>query len=320
MKHELLELYQAMKRIRMVETAIAGNYNNEVREMHTPIHLYDGQEAVAVGVCSKLAREDTVFSNHRCHGHYLAKGGDLNRMIAELHNRETGCCKGHGGSMHLMDKEHGVALTSAIVAGNVSIGTGYALAEKMRKSNHISVVFFGDGASEEGSVYESICFAELKKLPVVYVCENNLYSISTPIDRREPNQDISSKFESILPIYKVDGNDVIAVSEASGIAVEAARSGRGPSFLECMTYRFRDHHNVGNGVDGRFRTEQELDEWKDNCPVERLKNKLLQEGVANEKRLYEIEKEIAQEIEEAFRYARNSSCPDAAKLFDGLWG
>lgn len=320
MKHELLELYQAMKRIRMVETAIADNYNNEVREMHTPIHLYDGQEAVAVGVCSKLTREDTVFSSHRCHGHYLAKGGDLNGMIAELHNRETGCCKGHGGSMHLMDKEHGVALTSAIVAGNVSIGTGYALAEKMKKSNYISVIFFGDGASEEGSVYESICFAELKKLPVVYVCENNLYSISTPMDRREPNQDISSKFESILPVYKVDGNDVIAVSEAAGIAVEAARSGRGPSFLECMTYRFRDHHNVGNGVDGRFRTEKELDEWKDNCPVEKLKNKLLQEGVANEKRLYEIEKEITQEIKEAFRYARSSSCPDAAKLFDGLWG
>lgn len=320
MKDERLKLYQAMKRIRMVEAAIADNYNNEVREMHTPIHLYDGQEAVAVGVCSELNREDTVFSNHRCHGHYLAKGGDLNRMMAELHNRETGCCKGHGGSMHLMDKEHGVALTSAIVAGNVSIGTGYALAEKMKKSSHVSVIFFGDGASEEGSVYESICFAELKKLPVVFVCENNLYSISTPMDRREPNQDISSKFETILPVHKVDGNDVIAVREVAGIAIEAARSGKGPSFLECMTYRFRDHHNVGNGVDGRFRTTEELQDWENNCPIEKLKKEMLLEGIVNEKKLYDIEQKIKQEIEEAFLYARSSSCPASSELFDGLWG
>ena len=182
-----------MKRIRMIEEAIANNYNNDIREMHTPIHLYNGQEAVAVGVCSELRKEDVVFSNHRCHGHYLAKGGDLNKMMAELHNRKTGCCKGHGGSMHLMDKENGVALASAIVAGNVSIATGFAMAEKMKKTTNIAVVFFGDGASEEGSVYESICFAKLMNLPIVFVCENNLYSIATPMEKREPNQDISSK-------------------------------------------------------------------------------------------------------------------------------
>ena len=132
---DVLSLYIAMKRIRMVEEAIADNYNNEIREMHTPIHLYDGQEAVAVGVCANLTDKDFIFSNHRSHGHYLAKGGSLNKMLAELHNKKTGCCKGRGASMHLMDKEHGVALTSAIVAGNVSIGTGYALAEKMKKTN-----------------------------------------------------------------------------------------------------------------------------------------------------------------------------------------
>lgn len=320
MNDKLLDLYKKMKRIRMVETAIADNYNNEVREMHTPIHLYDGQEAVAVGICSVLIKEDVIFSNHRCHGHYLAKGGDLDKMIAELHNKETGCSKGHGGSMHLIDKENGVALTSAIVSGNVSIGTGYALAEKMKRSNNIAVVFFGDGASEEGSVYESICFAELRKLPVVFVCENNLYSIATPMDRREPNKDISSKFETILPAQKVNGNDVLAVREAAKMAVDAARKGRGPSLLECMTYRLRAHHNIGDGVDGRFRTEQELTDWKNDDPIEKLKKKLLQENLADEKKLYDIEQNIEQEIQEAFRYARSSACPEASELFNGLWG
>ena len=320
MNNQLLKLYESMKRIRMVESAIADNYNNEIREMHTPIHLYDGQEAVAVGVCSQLSDEDVIFSNHRCHGHYLAKGGDLNKMIAELHNKETGCCKGHGGSMHLIDRKHGIALTSAIVAGNVSIGTGFALAEKIKQNAHVSVVFLGDGASEEGSVYESVCFAQLKKLPVVFVCENNLYSIATPMDRREPNSDISSKFETILPTYKVDGNDVIAVSEVAQMIVENARSGNGPSFLECMTYRFRDHHNVGNGVDGRFRTISELQNWEKNCPIEKLKNKLLNEGIADEENLLVIENKIAREIDEAFLYARKSSCPEPSQLFDGLWG
>lgn len=304
----------------MVEEAIADNYNNEIREMHTPIHLCDGQEAVAVGVCVNLTDADFIFSNHRNHGHYLAKGGSLNKMLAELHNKKTGCCKGHGASMHLMDREHGVALTSAIVAGNVSIGTGYALAEQMKKRNTVVVVFFGDGASEEGSVYESICFAKLKNLPIVFVCENNLYSIATPMDRREPNKDISSKFQTILPVRKVNGNDVIDVFEAARIAVDCVKRGKGPSLLECMTYRFRDHHNIGNGVDGRFRTVQELKEWENNCPIEKLKRKLIQEKLTDKKQLKEEEKKIAQEIEAAFVYARESACPDANELFNGLWG
>lgn len=315
-----LRLYKSMKRIRMVEEAIANNYNNEVREMHTPIHLYDGQEAVAVGVCENLKKEDVIFSNHRCHGHYLAKGGNLNKMMAELHNRRTGCCKGHGGSMHLMDKDKGIALTSSIVAGNVSIGTGYALAEMMKKRDTVVVVFFGDGASEEGSVYESICFAQIKKLPIVFVCENNLYSIATPLDRREPNVDISSKFKTILPVEKIDGNDVMLVYGIAETAVRMARSGEGPRLLECMTYRVRDHHNVGDGVDGRFRTMQELEKWKESCPIEKLKKKILQEKLASIEELNKIEQNIQQEVDDAFAYARGGNCPDKAELFEGLWG
>lgn len=320
MNHELVDLYRAMKRIRMTEAAVAEHYYDEVREMHTPIHLYDGQEAIAVGVCSNLEKEDVVFSNHRCHGHYLAKGGSLEKLVAELHNRETGCCRGRGGSMHLMDWEAGVALTSAIVAGNVSIATGYALAEQMKGSGQIAVAFFGDGASEEGSVYESICFAALKKLPIVFVCENNLYAIATPLDRREPTPDISSKFATILLAQKIDGNDVLSVYRAAEKAVNAARKGEGPSFLECMTYRLRDHHNIGNGVDGRFRTEEEVKDWMRSCPIERVRQTLLSKGNVSMTQLDAIDAEISQEIEEAFAYARGSACPGETGLFDGLWG
>lgn len=320
MSIDLLALYTAMKRIRMVEEAIADNYNNEIREMHTPIHLSDGQEAVAVGVCTLLEKEDMVFSNHRCHGHYLAKGGNLSQMLAELHNKRSGCCKGRGGSMHLMDKENGVALTSAIVAGNVSIGTGYAMSQKMKKRSHISVVFFGDGASEEGSVYESICFAKLMNLPVIFVCENNLYAIDTPMEKREPIKDISSKFSNILPVQKVEGNDVIAVYHAAYNAIEKARNDEGPTFLECMTYRIRAHHNVGNGIDGRFRTEAEVKDWKKKCPIENLKKTLCVSRMIDEAGLIKIEQTIHAEIEAAFNFARKSECPAAEELAAGLWG
>lgn len=316
----LVELLYEMKRIRMVEEAIATNYNNDIREMHTPIHLCDGQEAVAVGVCSHLCNEDVIFSNHRCHGHYLAKGGNLNAMIAELYNKETGCCKGHGGSMHLMDKEHGVALTSAIVAGNVSIGTGYAMAQKMRKENHVSIVFMGDGATEEGSVYESICFAKLMNLPVIYVCENNQFAIDTPLCKREPNKDIASKFKNILPTSKIDGNNIVAVYETAGQAIGNAKDGLGPCFIECETYRYRAHHNVGNGIEGKYRTKEEVDYWMEKCPIEKLQRILLEENQVTIEKISSIEKKIQNEIGEAFAFAHESACPNSHELYSGLWG
>ena len=320
MEELYLKLYYSMKRIRMTEMHIADNYNGEVRQMHTPIHLCDGQEGIAVGVCSNLKKQDVVFGNHRSHGHYLAKGGNLKRMIAELHNKETGCCRGRGGSMHLMDKESGVALTSSIVAGNVSIAVGYALSQKIKKSDNISVVFFGDGASEEGSVYESICYAQINKLPVLFVCENNLYSISTPFFIREPNKDILSKFESIISAESVDGNDVVQVYESAGEAIRHIRNGDGPFLLECKTYRYRNHHNVGDGVDNRFRTKEELELWKDKCPIMRLEEKLIANGLLNTMEISRIEETIKQEIENAFIYAKKSACPDADTLYEGVWG
>lgn len=319
MENILMELYFSMKRIRMVENYIADHYNGEVREMHTPIHLCDGQEGTEVGVCANLKKQDAIFGNHRSHGHYLAKGGNLNKMVAELNNKETGCCRGRGGSMHLIDRENGIELTSSIVAGNVSIAVGYALAQKMKKTNHISVAFFGDGASEEGSVYESICYAKINKLPVLFICENNLYSIATPFYVREPNADIGSKFETILPVGSVDGNDVIAVYEKTHEVVERIRNGEGPYFLECKTYRYRNHHNTGNGVDNRFRTNEELELWKSKCPIKRLERKLIAEGMLGNEEIERIENRIQKEIEAAFSYARESACPDSSTLCEGVW-
>lgn len=320
-KQKLFQYYYDMKRIRMVEEAVAENYYNEIREMHTPIHLYNGQEAVAVGVCSQLENEDIIFSNHRCHGHYLAKGGNLKKMIAELHTKETGCCHGLGGSMHLTDKSAGIAVSSAIVAGNVSIGTGYAMALKQQKSNNIAVVFLGDGATEEGTVYESICFAKLHNLPVLYVCENNLYAISSSLDVREPFSDhVSKKFKNILPTEIIDGNDVEAVSSAVQSVLTQVRYGKGPYFFECMTYRMKDHHNVGTGVELGYRTKQEWDEWNKKSPISRLEEKMYSQKWLNANDVKRIENKIRLEIDNAFTFARKSNLPDEKSFSDYVWG
>ena len=318
-REEYLSCYTQMLRIRMVENEIANNYYNEIREMHTPIHLYNGQEAVAVGVCHLLRKDDTIFSNHRSHGHYLAKGGDLKRMIAELFAKEEGCCHGKGGSMHLMDRDAGVALSSSIVAGNVSIGTGFAFANKLQNKNAVSVVFLGDGASEEGSVYESICFAELKKIPVVFVCENNMYAISTPLEKREPLNNIASKFSAIIDTYEVDGNDILEVDNVAKTAIDRARNLNKPAFIECHTYRTRDHHNIGNGVEPRYRTMDQLEKWEKNCPIRKAEEYMQEKEWITGSEIEEIKKNINAEIEEAFVFAHKGKLPDREQLEKGVW-
>lgn len=317
---EKFELYKTMRRIACVEDEIANRYYEEVRKMHTPIHLYNGEEAVAVGVCSCLKQEDVVFSNHRCHGHYLAKGGDLKAMIAELYSKVTGCCKGKGGSMHLCDMNAGVAPASGIVAGNVSVATGYALGNKLKGNTNISCVFFGDGASEEGSVYESICFSKLANIPVLYVCENNSYAINTPFVIREPLKTISEKFSNILPVFVADGNDIEEVVKAVKVAVEHIRSGKGPMLLEFVTYRTRDHSNIGNGVNETIRTKAEWEEWVKKDPVEQVKKSLVSEDSKYEELIEGYERELKDEIEEAFNYAEESLFPEEGELWRDIWG
>lgn len=319
-KEKAIWFYREMLRIRMVEATIAENYNKQPRQMHTPIHLYDGQEAVAVGVCSQLRREDVIFSNHRCHGHYLAKGGDLKKMIAELYSKNTGCCHGMGGSMHLTDKTNGIAVSSAIVAGNVSIATGYALAMKMSRKKSVAVVFMGDGASEEGTVYESISFARIHKLPVLYICENNLYAISSNLEQREPLESISDKFKTICNTEIVDGNDVISVSERAQNALKDIKEGSAPYFLECKTYRLRDHHNIETGIKDGYRTQEEWDYWAENSPIEKIRRKISKNEWLKEDDFENIEHSIRGEIVQAFQQAYSDSLPDTHKYLDYLWG
>lgn len=301
-----------MKRIRMFEDAIAEDYPN--RNMHTPIHLYTGQEAIAAGICIQLTKEDTVVSNHRCHGHYLAKGGDSKKMIAELYNKDTGCTKGRGGSMHIMDLKCNVMLSSSIVAGGVPLGTGVGLASRIKGDTFVTVIFLGDAATEEGCVYESICFAKLMNLPVIYICENNKYSICTPLDKREPLESIAGKFCNIINADTVDGNDVEAVYEIAQKMIDRAKRGEGPSFLECVTYRLRDHHNVGTGVELGYRTQEEWDEWSKRSPISQYEKKLVEKGIVDKKEIKEIETEIKIEIAEAFQFAKESALPDKDDL------
>ena len=314
----LRELYQMMLEIRKVELKIAEHYPTD--EMRTPIHLCIGQEAVAAGVCANLHTDDYVFSNHRGHGHYLAKKGNLNTMIAELYNKETGCARGRGGSMHLVDPAVGLLGSSSIVAGGIPVATGAALAAAYRKDGRVAVVFFGDGAAEEGVLYESINFAVLKKLPVIYVCENNLYAVCSPLHRRQPGNDIYKRVEGFgIPAGCIDGNDVIQVYETARQAVALARQGGGPYFLECKTYRLTDHHDRKTGVESGYRTQAEWDEWAGQCPLKRLESFLKAGNLVSDQELQAMEKAVDKKIAQAFLFAQASPLPRKSEIAKYLY-
>ncbi|MBM3303080.1 MAG: thiamine pyrophosphate-dependent dehydrogenase E1 component subunit alpha [Deltaproteobacteria bacterium] len=309
----MVKLYYDMLRIRKVQLRIESLYHLD--EMKTPIHLCIGQEAVAVGVCANLNQDDYIASTHRGHGHYLAKGGDLKGLIAELYCRETGCSKGRGGSMHLVDVSVGHMGSSSIVGGCIPIGVGLALAIKMNKQNRVSVAFFGDGAADEGVLYESVNFAILKRLPVIFIYENNQFSVCSRVSARQPGEVI---FHATPPeqMYTriVDGNSVLAVYEAAKTAVNRARGGQGPSFIECKTYRVRGHAGSGSDASLGYRTAEEIAEWEAKCPVTTFRDKLLGERLISDQELEEMEKAIEEEIDEAFAFAQSSPLPRAEDL------
>lgn len=312
-RETLIALYHDMLRIQKVELRIESLYHLD--EMKTPVHLCIGQEAVAVGVCANLNQDDYISSSHRSHGHYLAKGGDLKAMIAEFYCRETGCSKGRGGSMHLVDVSVGHVGSSSIVGGGIPIGVGLALAIQMKKQNRVSVVFFSDGAADEGVLYESVNFAILKRLPVLFIYENNQFSVCSHVSARQVGEVI---FHTTPPdqMYTrmVDGNSVLKVYEAAKTAVNRARNGQGPSFIECKTYRIRGHAGAGSDAKLGYRTAEEIAAWEANCPVSTLRDQLLSERVISEQELVEIEKEIDAEIDEAFRFAQKSPLPKKEDL------
>ena len=314
----LLSMYEMMLKIRKFEEKIADVYSQQ--EMRCPTHLSIGQEAVAVGVCAALRNDDYVFSTHRCHAHYLAKGGDPRRMIAELYGKRTGCTKGKGGSMHLTDESVCMMGTSAIVGSSIPIAVGAALASAMQGTERIAVAFFGDAAVEQGVFHESLNFAALKRLPVLFVCENNLYATNAHLSKRQPIDNIFKHGEvyGILG-QRLDGNDLLEIHLAACQAVTKCRSGTGPILLECRTYRWREHVGPNYDYDLGYRTKQELETWMEKCPVERWKNQLLLAKIATVSELELMSSKIDAEIESAFALAKADPFPSDSELFDSVY-
>src|SRR5438874_4433151 len=264
--HQLIDFYRSMLRIRRVEEEIERRYHQDL--MKTPIHLVIGQEAAAVGCCAALRPIDLVYTSHRTHGAYLAKGGDLKRMLSEMHCRINGCVGSRGGSMHLIDKSVGMAGTSAIVGGAVPIATGAALAAQMKGEDRVVVVFLGDAATEEGAASESLNFAVLKRLPIIFFCENNFYSVQSPLWTRQPAREIWKWAQGYgLPSMQVDGMNVLEVYESTRDAVARARSGEGPTFIEARCYRYRGHGGSGDDTRTGYRDMDERTAWDSVDPI-----------------------------------------------------
>ncbi len=315
-KEFLLSLYRGMLLIRtceesFVEFILSG-------EIRCPVHLYTGQEAVAAGVGAALNADDYVFGNHRSHGHYLAKTGDVAGMVAEVFCRETGCCRGRGGSMHLCNPGRGFLGSAPIVGGTIALAVGSALASRVRGDGRVSVSFFGDGAAGEGVLYESLNFAALRHLPVLFVCENNLYSTHLPIRECRAKQSIRESAASFgVRAHTVDGNDVLAVYEAARADVEHARAGEGPVFLECMTYRMRGHVGPDDNIQGAhtdIRPVAEVEAWRDRDPIVRFRGCLGEKHGIGDEDLGPIERSVKHEVETAFRRARESAFPSGEEV------
>ena len=303
------DLYYNMLRIRMVEEKIAELYSEQ--EMRCPVHLSIGQEAPAVGVCSLLNKKDIVLSAHRAHAHYLAKGGDLKAMISELYGKETGCAMGKGGSMHLIDLNAGFFAAVPIVGSTIPIATGVAWAFKMKKENNICVVFLGGGSTEEGVFFESLDFANLKNIPILFVCENNFFSVYSKLEvRQAKNRDISKLAENHgVKSYKGNGNDINQVYDLSDKAIKYIKKNNSPAFLEFETYRWLEHCGPNWDDDLGYREDNELEKWMKNCPIKSYESKIIQKGFVNKNDLNFYKEKINIEIEEAFLYAKNSPFP-----------
>ncbi len=309
-----IKLFRDMLRIRIIEEEIERRYHED--QMKTPIHLVIGQEATSVGCCAALRREDLLYSSHRTHGNYLAKGGDLRAMLSEMHCRANGCAGSRGGSMHLIDKHVGMAGTSAIVGGAVPIATGAALAADMRGDRYVTTVFFGEAATEEGVMSESLNFATLKQLPIIFFCENNFYSVQSPLWTRQPARDLSKWAAGFgLPSVHVDGMNVLAVYEATRAAVARARGGGGPTFIEALCYRFRAHGGSGDDTRSGYREMEERNAWDACDPIGLYFEYLSGEGLLTDADRNAMRNDIMAEVMDAFEYALASPNPVETDLY-----
>lgn len=307
------QFYRSLHRIRRVEEKIAEIYPSD--QIKSPIHLSIGQEAVSVGVCEALAAEDVIFCTYRCHAPYLAKGGDLRRMFAELFGKATGCARGKGGSMHLVDPPAGVMGASAVVGTTIANAVGYAYALKYRRSDRVVASFFGDGAAEEGVFHESLNFAALKGLPILFICENNRYAIHTPQSRRQKLMDICGRARAYgIPAERIESQDPFQIHEKISAAVRAMRAGEpGPRFFECLTYRWREHVGPGTDFHLGYRSEEEAQPWIDEDPV-----RLLGQSLPEAQRT-RIEAEVEAEIGDAIQFADRSPFPEARELYTDVF-
>jgi pyruvate dehydrogenase E1 component alpha subunit len=295
-----------MQTIRRFEERASDDF--QAGRIYGVVHCYIGQEAVATGICANLNRADQIISTHRGHGHCIAKGADLKRMMAELYGKRTGYCKGKGGSMHIADFSIGMLGANGIVAGGIPIITGAGLAAQLEGQGRVAVSFFGDGASNAGPFHESINIAALWKLPMLYVCENNLYGVNTPVADSVSVKDVTERAAAYgIPGVVVDGNDVLAVYEVAEAAVQRARAGQGPTLIECKTYRWRNHTEIQGIPDPR--SAQELDEWKDKDPIARLVTSLKEQSLLTEEAWQNLDAEILRAIEDAVAFAQDSPFP-----------
>ena len=315
-KQLVIKFYKTMTKIRAFEKNIESlSLNGEIPGF---VHLYIGEEAIATGVCANLTDRDYIESTHRGHGHTIAKGADINRMMAEIFGRETGFCRGKGGSMHIADFNVGMLGANGVVGGGYNLAVGAALAIKYQKRKDVSVVFFGDGASNRGTFHEAANFASVFELPVIFVCENNQWASTTPYRTTTSVENIADRAVGYnMPGVIVDGNDVFKVYEAAKKAVERARQGQGPTLIEAKTYRIKGHF-VGDPE--KYRTKEEVKEQFDkNDPIKNFEEKVLDKKLMTREEMDKIKAAADKSLEEAMKYAKDSPFPDPSELYEDLY-
>jgi TPP-dependent pyruvate/acetoin dehydrogenase alpha subunit len=312
---KLIEMYKTMVRIRTFEERV----RKEFAAGNIPgfVHLSSGQEATATGACAALRSDDLILSNHRGHGHVIAKGCKTNLMMAELFGKKPGYCKGKGGSMHIADPDIGVLGANGIVGGGITTAGGAALAAKMRGIDQVTLCFFSDGACNRGSFHEGINWASIRKLPIVYCIENNQYAQTTPIRNTANVPHLADRASAYgIPGKTVDGNDIIAVYEAISEAVDRARKGEGPSIVECLTYRWHGHFE---GDPDEHRPKKEREEWEKKDPIPRLRKRLIEMKVFTEEDANKIDQEMSEEINEAMKFAEESPFPEPEEVLSDVY-
>ena len=314
-KHTAEQIYKTMVKIRRFEEKVIQLYADG--EIPGFMHIYVGEEAVAGGICAALNKEDYITSTHRGHGHCIAKGGRIDLMMAELFGRKTGYCKGKGGSMHIADLDIGILGANGIVGGGLPIAAGTGAGIKYKGERKVCACFFGDGATNIGPFHEACNLASTWELPVIFVCENNQFAQATPQSEHQKIKDVARRAMAYdMPAVTVDGNDVVKVYEAADKAAEDARQGKGPTFIECKTYRWRGHWE---GDPQPYRTAEDVARWKEKCPIIRFKDYLVTNKISTEQILDKIEKEVARELEQAVEFARKSPLPDVQEAYSDVF-